>query len=468
VRVRVEHTYVGDLQIALIYNDARGQVVREVIYDHANGGDKVLDLNVPLPAALRPVAGTSYTLQVLDDVQEDVGTFVSWGLTLGSTYTAIGTQDKANHVPGTDWSVQWDASKVATGTYEVRATAVTTDGSTYSDSNGGLLVSGVSENAFSIGGRVVDAKGVGVAGVKITNLTTNLTTTTNASGDFSFAGLSSGQYVLSPSISGGFFTQTSQTVTIGSASITNVRFTLSQRDLVAPALTITDPPSGSFLKSLVQVRGTATDVGGVGVTKVTGVLYRVAKAGSGALSGYFTTSGTFATVLSDATERVAVGTTKFGLTVPSEEGVYTLTVRAYDRAGNIKTSVVTYTIDRTAPVVAISTPKSGALLTSGIVSVAGSALDTGGSGVARVTVRLFRPAKGTVPAGYYNPTTKKFTATATAANEIPAIGTSRWSLRLPQLVSNRYSIRVSATDKAGNVGLATEIFTVTASSVISG
>lgn len=469
VSVRVNHSYVGDLQIALVYNDARGQQVREVIYDHANGGDRVLDLNVPLPLALRPVAGTSYTLQVLDDVQEDTGTFVSWALTLGSAYTTIGTQDAANHVAGADWGVQWDTTKLPTGTYEVRATAVTTDGATYSDSNSGLKLAGVSENSFVISGRVVDAKGVGVAGVAITNLTTKQVVRTNANGDFSFTGLPGGQFVLSAAISGGFFTQATQTVTINGASITNMRFTLSQRDLVAPALTVTDPPNGSFLRTLSQVRGTATDISGTGVSKVTGVLYRAPRAGSSMVPGFFTTAGTFTTTAGVETERVAVGTTRFALVVPTEEGVYRLTLRAYDRAGNITTSTVNYTIDRTVPVVAITTPKNAGLLATNIVTAAGTALDTGGSGVARVTVRLFRAAKGTLRAGYYNPTTKAYTATSTAANDLVAtLGvTGRWTIRLPKLDANRYSLRATATDKAGNQGIANTIFTVTAPSIPS-
>ena len=468
VRVRVEHSYVGDLEIALIYNDVRGRQVREVIYDHANGGDRVLDLNVPLPAALRPVAGASYTLQVLDDVQEDTGTFVSWGLTLGTAYTPIGTQEATSHTVETDWGVRWDTSKVITGTYEVRATAIATDGATYSDSNGGLSVTGISENSFVLSGRVVDARGVGVAGVTVTNVTTNRAVRTNASGDFSFTGLPSGQFVLTSSISGGFFAQPTQNVTISSASITNLRFTLLQRDLVAPALTVTNPPDGSSLRTLSQVRGTATDVGGVGISRVTGVLYRRPRPGTSAVPGYYTKAGTFAPRQSEETERVAAGTTRFALVVPTDEGVYSLTLRAYDRAGNIQTKTVTYTIDRTLPVVVILTPKNLGLLTNSVVTAAGTALDTGGSGVARVTVRLFRAARGTLRAGYYNPTTRTYTPTSTAANDLVATLTAgRWTIRLPRLEATRYSLRATATDKAGNQGIANTIFTVNVPSVPS-
>ena len=38
----------------------------------------------------------------------------------------------------------------------------------------------------------------------------------------------------------------------------------------------------------------------------------------------------------------------------------------------------------------------------------------------------------------------------------------RWEYRLPTLDATRYSLRMTATDKAGNIGRATSIFTVAA------
>ncbi len=464
VRVRIEHAYVGDLQITLNYTDATGKQVRELIYDHANGGERVLDLNVPLPQALRPVSGTVYTLQVVDDVQEDTGTFVSWGLTLGAPYVTIGTQEKATHTKGTPWQTQWNTDVVTTGTYEVRATAVT-DTRSYSDSNGNIKVAGTPEKTFSVSGRVTDTKSMGVAGVLVTNVTAGTTARTDASGNFTLAGLPAGDYVLNVSLQGGSFTPSQRTVTVSSANVTNANFRLSQLDVAAPSLTVTNPIDGAFLRVLTQARGTATDTGGSGLLKVTGVLYRAAQVGSSTAAGYYTKDGTFAPTQSDATERVASGTTQWALTLPTDEGSYRLTVKAYDKVGNIKSTVVSFTIDRTVPIVAISAPKTGAVLKSGFVTASGTTRDAGG--VARVTVQLYRAAKGTLAAGYYNPTTKKWTPLATAANEIPAAGTATWSLRLPTLEPTRYTLRATATDKAGNKGTASSTFTVSSPSVPS-
>ena len=200
------------------------------------------------------------------------------------------------------------------------------------------------------------------------------------------------------------------------------------------------------------------------MSKVTAVLSRAPQAGSSVLSGYYTQNGGFVSTQSDATERTAVGTTNWVLSLPNEEGTYRLTVKAFDKAGNIKTTVVSYTVDRTVPVVAITSPKTGTVLKSGVVTVAGTSRDL--NGVASVTVLLYRAASGKITAGYYNPTTKKWTPTATAANEIPAVGTAKWTLRLPTLDATRYTLRATATDKAGNKGTASSIFTVSSPSVL--
>ena len=122
-----------------------------------------------------------------------------------------------------------------------------------------------------------------------------------------------------------------------------------------------------------------------------------------------------------------------------------------------------FTVDRTAPVVTLAVPANNATLRTGIVTASGTAADA--VGVAQLTMRLFRAASGRTPAGYYNPTTGAYTATATAANEIrvpvPAAGQSRFSLRLPTLTTGRYALRVTATDRAGNASQATSLFTVT-------
>jgi subtilisin family serine protease/subtilisin-like proprotein convertase family protein len=470
VRARIEHEYVGDLLVALVHRNAQGQEVREVIYDHEAGGAKVLDLDVPLPLRERPITGTTYSLLVIDDAQEDRGTLVSWGLSVGSPFAPIGTQQAAAHQKGTDWTAVWDTSTRVSGTYEVRATAVLPDGFSASDTNGNLKVAGRAELKYALGGRVVDAANKPLANILVTNATTGATTRTNVDGRFTFADLPAGSYLIAVSDTGSVFTPGEQRISL-TANRDNILFTRSTLDRVLPTITVAAPlPSnstaGPTLRSLASVTGTASDGTGSGIARVVGTLQRLPQSGSTLPSGFYTKVGTFVATASADTERPAilkttVGSTTVGYTfaVPSIEGSYRLTLKAFDRAGNSKAITTAFVVDRTLPVITVTNPKPAAVLKPGVLEIKGTVADL--SELTGVTVQLLRRAKGTIPAGYFNGTTF-----VPQPVEVPTIGRAAFTLRTPSLSANSYRLAVTATDKAGNKSIKVVEFTVAAESSV--
>jgi hypothetical protein len=120
---------------------------------------------------------------------------------------------------------------------------------------------------------------------------------------------------------------------------------------------LTSPAQGSPLRSTVLLEATASD--NVGVAKVE-----------------FYVDGTL--IAMDSTSPHAA----FWNTTGAGEGAHTLMVRAFDGAGNVRTSAeVGVTVDNTAPTTAISAPAQNALV-GGIVQVSATASDI--HGVAKV------------------------------------------------------------------------------------
>lgn len=79
---------------------------------------------------------------------------------------------------------------------------------------------------FSISGRVTNSAGTGISNVLVTRSTSGSSTSvvTNANGNYTFTGVRSGTYTITPSQSGKVFSPTSRSVTVGSASLTNLNF----------------------------------------------------------------------------------------------------------------------------------------------------------------------------------------------------------------------------------------------------
>ncbi|MDF2441593.1 MAG: hypothetical protein JWN98_2577 [Abditibacteriota bacterium] len=89
--------------------------------------------------------------------------------------------------------------------------------------------------------------------------------------------------------------------------------------------------------------------------------------------------------------------------------------------------------------------------------ISGTAADSGGSGLLRVTGRLTRAGGGGVTPGFYAGGTvweSKYDATR---HERVAKGTTNWSLGLPALADGRYTFRATVYDRANNMKRSEEI-----------
>ncbi len=465
VSVQIQHTFVGDLRVVLISPNGS----EEIIYDHTNGDDKFLDLNVTLPLANRPLSGT-YKLRVLDDVQEDTGKILNFGIELTGEYKTIGTIQSSDHTDGTPWTLPFDVSKLPSGQYQVRATALSTLGRTFSDTNTNISISGISNPTYVLGGKVVKADGTPQGNVVLTLSVGNTgtavqTTRTNARGEYTFgSAVASGVYTVTPSLSGTVFVPSSRTFTVTTANISNVNFTVGLRDVTAPTLVVKTPEANQVVRSLAGISGTAADnAGGSGILKVTAQVYRFATRTTSA--GFLNSSGEFSTSTPNSErEIVASGTGNFGLRLPAlSDGRYATRVTAVDKAGNKTSSAVLYfTIDNTAPVVTIINPKNGAFLVTGTAPTLGGSVSDSSGALQSLTATLYRDnSAGAIP-GYFNGRT--FVATATPI-ELNLPISSAFRLNAGALQSGRYRLIVTATDKVGNKAAATSIFTVRPSTV---
>ena len=91
-----------------------------------------------------------------------------------------------------------------------------------------------------------------------------------------------------------------------------------------------------------------------------------------------------------ASGSVPVDTGKWSFTPPHlSDGMYTVEATQGDAAGNAgKSSAVTFRVDRTPPVVAVTAPTAGAVLNSSQPTVSGTAGAGGGDGPL-VTLKLY-------------------------------------------------------------------------------
>lgn len=105
--------------------------------------------------------------------------------------------------------------------------------------------------------------------------------------------------------------------------------------------------------------------------------------------------------------------------------------------------------DNDAPSLVVSQPVANASYNS-ITLAKGTTDDTIlGSGVAKVTCRLYRFATGSTPIGYWAGGST-WTTGYTGDNEKLATGTTNWTWNLPSLANGQYYIKVTARDVAGN------------------
>ena len=102
---------------------------------------------------------------------------------------------------------------------------------------------------YSISGQVTTSTGVGIGSVTVS--TGSVSTTTDASGNYTLANLASGSYTITPSRSGYSFSPVNRAVTIGTANVTGQNFT------------------GTATTTTYSISGTVATSGGTGISGVT-------------------------------------------------------------------------------------------------------------------------------------------------------------------------------------------------------
>ena len=179
-------------------------------------------------------------------------------------------------------------------------------------------------------------------------------------------------------------------------------------DNIPPTSAITTPTDGAKVGNAVtyNITGTASDTDS-GVQKV---------------EVSTNNGGTWSPVTS--------GTTSWSYTwtLPAD-GSYTIRVKATDNVGNVETpgAGITVIVDKTSPTSTFTFPGNGPL--NGTTrTITGTASDTGGSGLQKVEV-----------------------STDNGGNWHTATGTTTWSYTWTLPVDGSYSLKVKATDNAGNV-----------------
>ncbi len=200
-------------------------------------------------------------------------------------------------------------------------------------------------------------------------------------------------------------------------------------DTTAPTMTISTPVAGAVYRSLTQASGTATD-DGPGIAEIRVRLLRYA-------DNTYWNNTAWTTAIVDV---AAGGTNNWAWTLPPlVDGAYGFQTIARDFVGNVRISdVVNFSIDATAPTLAISQPANNSVLTA-VPVIAGTAGDAA-SGVREVLWQLQRS-----DASFWNGS-----AWTPAAINFPASGTDNWTLGLPALEDGTYNVRVFARDGAGN------------------
>ena len=188
------------------------------------------------------VAGVNFTAQTVSISGTVTGaTGVTVTLTGGATTT-------------TDGSGNYTFSGVANGTY-----TVTPSKSAYSFTppSASVTITGTSVGSVNFIAQALVLSGTiaGTTGVTVT-LTGGATTTTDASGNFSFSLVSNGTYTVTPSKTGYTFSPASQSVTIGGASVGGVNFTATLIPTFSISGTISPAASGSG--STVTLSGAAS------------------------------------------------------------------------------------------------------------------------------------------------------------------------------------------------------------------
>ena len=285
---------------------------------------------------------------------------------------------------------------------------------------------------FAIKGRITTPNGTPINNVRISRGGSTVTAITNLNGEYTLSAVPNGTYFVVPSRAGFTFTPSSRNVTVSNADVLNINFVAYQ------GVTI----SGRVINTNNQ------PLGGV----------RIERTGNGdpAVTGT-SADGTFVfTNVPSGTYNIKPVAKGYAFTPAFQNVVVEL--------APVTTTTFRGLVDTGLPTVSVSQPLPGRNYVS-LPQATGTATDNG-SGLLRVTGRLFRAARGSTPAAYWAGG-NNWTATYTAANEIVAAGTTNWSIYFPTLQTGTYSFRAAATDKAGNTATSADIaFTIGAAGAI--
>lgn len=276
---------------------------------------------------------------------------------------------------------------------------------------------------------------LGVSGVTVSLFSSGVlrdVTTTDASGVYRFSHLPTGTYSLIPSKLYYLFTPLLRVVT------------LTKPRSVTGGIDFTGTPRGQISGRVLKRLSNNTFAGVVGVTITARntqrqTLYSVRTNRQGqflfdhlALGTYVVTPSLKLTYFAPRTRTVTLSPAKLQATT---------------------TNFVVAGTDKIAPTVTVSTALSG---TVSPTRVTGTAHDTGGAGLASVTLAIarFANANATVPTAYYNWNKRTFLPTYSGpGSENLASGTATWTLNaLPTLPPGFYGFRATATDYSGNAG----------------
>lgn len=171
------------------------------------------------------------------------------------------------------------------------------------------------------------------------------------------------------------------------------RLAHAQTDTTAFRPVFVTPPLQAVINSLPVVRGTAQDnAGGSGVNRVTLAIFRIADQQWWNGTAFTPTFTELATTLSGNTWERTTGLPN-GADLP--EGQYTLIALGYDNAGNRDQTDNVVVVDKTAPNAATFTQPTNNQLVGSLPTITGTVQDnTGGSGIATVTLLLRRDSDG--------------------------------------------------------------------------
>ncbi len=207
-------------------------------------------------------------------------------------------------------------------------------------------------------------------------------------------------------------------------------------DTVAPAVTLTAPANGASTNNTTPtLSGAAGTAAGDGTT-VTVKIYNGASTG-GTVAQTLTANG------STGAWSVAAGTLA--------PGTYTAQATQADAALNQgSSSANTFTVDTTAPVVAIIAPAAASTQTTATPTISGTAVALAGD-LTAITVKVYAGA----------------TATGTVLQTLSATAASgAWSVVPASLADGQYTLLASQSDAAGNTGTFTRTFSVDATAPV--